>query len=56
VVNGHKSAARADSQDGGTGKTCLGRGMHCPTASSLVIGCTARPIHSEPEKNVAVYF
>jgi len=32
VVNGHKSAARADSTDGGTGKTFLGGGMHCPNA------------------------
>jgi len=30
VVNGHKSAAHPDSPDGGTGKTCLGGGMHCP--------------------------
>ena len=37
VVNGHKSAgctAYNDSPDGGTGKTCLGGGMHCPSASS----------------------
>jgi len=34
VVNGHKSAAHTDSSDGGTGKTCLGEGMHCPSASS----------------------
>jgi len=32
VVNGHKSAAHIDSPDGGTGKTCLGGGMHCPSA------------------------
>jgi len=31
VVNGHKSAAHTDSPDGGTGKTCLGGGMHCPS-------------------------
>jgi len=36
VVNGHKSVAHTDSPDGGTGKTCLGRGMHCPSACSLV--------------------
>ena len=36
VVNGHKSAARTDSPDGGTGKTCLGGGMHCPSASSFI--------------------
>jgi len=35
VVNGHKSAAHTDSPDGGTSKTCLGLGMHCPSASSL---------------------
>jgi len=34
VVNGHKSAAHTDSPDGGTGKTCLDGGMHCPIASS----------------------
>jgi len=34
MVNGHKSAVYTDSPDGGTGKTCLGGGMHCPTASS----------------------
>jgi len=34
VVNGHKSAAHTDSPDGGTGKTCLDEGMHCPIASS----------------------
>jgi len=31
--NGHKCAAHTDSPDGGTGKTCLGGGMHCLTAS-----------------------
>jgi len=36
VVNGHKSAARTDSPDGGTGKTCLGGGIHCPSASSFI--------------------
>ena len=36
MVNGYKSAAHTDSPDGGTaGKTCLGRGMHCPGASRL---------------------
>jgi len=35
VVNGHKSAAHTDSPDGGTDKTCLGGGMHCPSASSF---------------------
>jgi len=34
VVNIHKSAARTDSPDGGTGKACLGGGMHCLSASS----------------------
>jgi len=28
VVSGYKSAAHTDSPDGGTGKTCLGGGMH----------------------------
>jgi len=37
VVNGHKSAAHIDSPNGGIGKTCLGGGMHCPSASSLLI-------------------
>jgi len=37
VVNGHESATHTDSPDGGTGKTCLGGGMHCPSASSLTI-------------------
>ena len=37
VVNGHKSAVHTDSPDGDTGKTCLGRGVHCPCASSLSI-------------------
>jgi len=32
VVNVHKSAAHTDSSTGSTGKTCLGRGMHCPSA------------------------
>jgi len=35
VVNRHKCVARTDSRDGGTGKTCLGRGMHCPSAFSF---------------------
>ena len=34
VVDGHKSAAHTDSPDGGTGKTCLGGGMHRSSASS----------------------
>ena len=34
VINGHKYAAHTDSPYGGTGKTCLGRGMHCSSASS----------------------
>ena len=37
VVNGHKSAAHTDSPDGSTGKMCLGRGMHCPSASSAYV-------------------
>ena len=35
MVNGHKSAAHTDSPDGGTGKTCLGGGMHHPSASNF---------------------
>jgi len=35
VVNGHKSAAHTDSPDGGSGRTCLGGGMRCPSASSF---------------------
>ena len=31
-----ESAAHTDSPDGGTGKTCLGGGMHCPSASSYI--------------------
>jgi len=34
VVNGHKSAAHTDLPDSSTGKTCLGGGMHCLSASS----------------------
>jgi len=36
VVNGRKSAAHTDTPDGVTGKTCLGGGMHCPSASSFL--------------------
>jgi len=36
VVNGYKSATHTNSLDGGTGKTCLGGGMHCPSASSYL--------------------
>ena len=39
MVNGHKSAAHTDSPDGGTGKTYLSGGMHCPGASSLENVC-----------------
>ena len=35
MVNGHKSAAYTDLPDGDTSKMSLGRGMHCPSASSL---------------------
>ena len=35
MVNGHKSAAHTHSPDGGTGKTCLGGGMHCYSVSSF---------------------
>jgi len=34
VVNGHKSTAHTDLPDGGTDKTCFGRGMHYPSAFS----------------------
>ena len=34
VVNGHKSTAHTDSPNGGAGRTCLGGGMHCPSAFS----------------------
>jgi len=37
VNNRHKSAVHTNSPDGGTDKTCLGGGMHCPSASSLSI-------------------
>ena len=36
MVHGHKSAARTVSPDGGTGKTCLGGCMLCPSASSSI--------------------
>jgi len=36
VINGHKSAGHTDLPDGGTGKTCLGGGMHCPSASNFI--------------------
>jgi len=39
VVNGHKTAADTDSLDGGTGKMCLGRGMHCLSASIFFCLC-----------------
>jgi len=29
VVNGHKYAVHTDLPESGTGKTCLGGGMHC---------------------------
>jgi len=32
-----KSAAHTDSRDGGTGKMFLGGGMHCHSASSLIM-------------------
>jgi len=37
VVNGHKSAGHTNSPGGGTGKTCLGGGMHRPSASSCTV-------------------
>jgi len=44
VVNGGKSVAHTDSPDGGTGKTYLGGGMHCPSA------------FSSPYNGIAKYF
>ena len=35
VINGNKSAGHTESPDGSTGKTYLGEGMHCPSASSI---------------------
>jgi len=35
VINGDQSAAHTASPDGGTDKTCLGGGMHCPSAYSI---------------------
>ena len=40
MVNRHKSAACTDLPDGSTGKMCLGGGMHCPSASSLMLFLT----------------
>jgi len=37
VVNGHTSAADTDLLDGGTGKTCLRGGVHCPNVSSSTL-------------------
>jgi len=37
VVKEHKSAVHTEFPDGGTGNTCLGGGMHCPSASSFQI-------------------
>jgi len=43
VVNGRKSAAHTDSPDGGTGMTCLGGVMHCPSdvkhVMSIALNC-----------------
>jgi len=46
VVNGHKSAAHTDSADGGTGKTCLGGGMHCPSPSIVNYFCARQLLRS----------
>jgi len=48
VVNEHKSAAHTDSPDG-TSNTCLGGGMHCPSASSLQ-HCHIRAL--KPHQNI----
>jgi len=34
IIIRHKSAGHTDMPDGGSGKTCLGGGMHYPSASS----------------------
>jgi len=47
VVNGHKSAADTDSPNGDSGKTCLGGGMHCPSASSSSYDCKLGPMTFE---------
>jgi len=47
LVNGHKSAADTDSLNGGTGKTYLDGGMHCPCASSSSCDCKLGPMTSE---------
>ena len=38
MVNEHKSA-HTGSRDGGTGKTYLGGGMHCPSVSAYYCRC-----------------
>ena len=50
MINGHKSAAHTDSSDGGTGKPCLGRGRHGPSASSLLIYHVYRQIGRQTDK------
>jgi len=52
VVNGHKSAAHNDAPDGGTGKTCLGGGMHCPSASSLNCYCRRQHVDTTVQYTV----
>jgi len=37
VVNGHKSAARTDSPDSGTGKTWFGGGMYCSLSACILL-------------------
>ena len=44
VINGHKSAVHTDLPDGCTSRTCLGGGMHCPSASSSSCVCDREPI------------
>jgi len=48
VFNGHKSAAHTNSSDGGTGKACLGGGMHCPSASSFMCDKSFHVVLSPP--------
>ena len=47
MVNGPDHADHADSPDGGTGKTCLDGGMHCPSASSFQINLSCNSAEVE---------
>jgi len=54
MVNGHKSA-HTDSPDGGTGKTCLGGRMHCPSASSSFIHSFIHPSITHPSIHPSIH-